>query len=871
MRLLLIKNTAQFLMMRAKRCFAYIINFKKSQYLWVAVLTLFLVTGIHSAVGQPPVIPIAQHLLEEGRQFYRDGQFNQAIEIWKQAAETYQQQGDPLRQALSLNYLSLAYQATGQWNNAQTAINQSLELLKNRSTQETISIRAPVLNTLGSLQLAQGETENALATWQEAESLYTQLGDQEGRIGTQINQAQALQQLGLYRRSQQILTRVAQTLQSQPDSSLKASGLQSLGVALSSIGDLKNAQEILQESLAISQKLADKNSQSTTLLSLGNIMRLEDKHSQALKYYQQAADMAPDTLLQLEAQINQLSLLIKLQQWENATIVLSQIESRVPTLTPSRRSIYAIVNFASNLMEASPLLTDTRSRQLASLLASSVQAAKTLFDLRSQAYALGTLGRLYELKQQWREAQDLTEQARQLALAINADDIIYQWQWQLARLLEAQGNYPQAIAANTAAVDTLQSLRKDLVAINPDVQFSFRESVEPVYRDLIRLLLTPLTPSTPISQPHLQQARQVLESLQLAELENFFREACITAQPKQIDQIDQTAAVIYAIILKDRLAVILSLPGQPLSYYETRISQEEIENTLDLLFQSFNPAYSNQIRLQLSQQVYNWLIHPAQEKLTAAKVETLVFVLDGFLRNLPMSALYDGQNYLIEKYKIALTPGLQLLDPQALSTKNIKAILAGVSEKNEGFSALPAVETELADISREIIATKLLNQDFTRSRFTKQLEQTPFPIIHLATHGQFSSDPEETFILAWQDPIKVKDLQNLLRIRQQQNPIPIELLVLSACQTASGDKRATLGLAGMAVRSGARSTVATLWSVRDESTAQLMTEFYRSLSEQNRQTSKAAALRLAQLNLINSPQFEHPFYWAPFVLVGNWL
>ena len=205
-----------------------------------------------------------------------------------------------------------------------------------------------------------------------------------------------------------------------------------------------------------------------------------------------------------------------------------------------------------------------------------------------------------------------------------------------------------------------------------------------------------------------------------------------------------------------------------------------------------------------------------------------------------------------------------------MGKKNLRAVLAGVSEQHQGFVALPGVETEISEIAEEIPSNQLLNQNFTQTRFRQQIAQTPAPIIHLATHGQFSSKPEDTFVLAWDDTIKVKDFQLLLRSREEKGPIPVELLVLSACQTAEGDKKAALGLAGMAVRSGARSTIATLWAVKDESTAELMTEFYRILSQANQTITKAEALRKAQLQLLRSSEFKHPFYWAPFVLVGNW-
>ena len=234
-----------------------------------------------------------------------------------------------------------------------------------------------------------------------------------------------------------------------------------------------------------------------------------------------------------------------------------------------------------------------------------------------------------------------------------------------------------------------------------------------------------------------------------------------------------------------------------------------------------------------------------------------------------MAALHDGQHYLVEKYNIAVSQGLQLLQPRSLIRKQLKVLLGGLTEARQGFSALPAVESELNQISSEMRSKVLLNQKFIKTTIEEQIYAEPFPIIHLATHAQFSSNADNTFLLTWDGRINVKDLDRLLRGRERENTNPIELLVLSACQTAVGDKRAALGLAGLAVRSGTRSTLATLWSVRDQSTAELMAQFYRELTQ--KEVNKAEALRQAQLTLLKKPKYEHPFYWAPFVLVGNWL
>lgn len=546
--------------------------------------------------------------------------------------------------------------------------------------------------------------------------------------------------------------------------------------------------------------------------------------------------------------------------------MLPQIQSEINNLSPSRLAVYARVDLAQSLMRLTPGRED-----IARLLVTAVRDAENLGDERAISFALGNLGQLYEQTQQWTEASDLTQQALLTAQTIDAQDIGYRWQWQLGRLLKQQGDIQGAIAAYTEAVNTLQSLRRDLVAINPDIQFSFREQVEPVYRQLVDLLLSTQGNAEP-SQDNLIKARQTIESLQLAELDNFFREACLDTRivlDRVIDEEDRTAAAIYPIILPDRLEVILKLPQQQLRRYSTPIAQSQVENVLDELRQNLIQPDIFEEAKSLSQQVYTWLLQSFAEDLARERIETLVFVLDGSLRNIPMAALYDGQQYLVEKYNIALTPSLQLSDPQRLERQRLNALVAGLSEARFGFAPLINVEKELKQIQSEVPSRKLLNQDFTSEALQQQINSQPFSVIHIATHGQFSSDAERTFILAWDKPIKVNELNDLLRTREQIQPQAIELLVLSACETATGDRRAALGLAGVAIRAGARSTLASLWSVEDTSTALLMSQFYQELAKN--QTNPAQALRLAQITLLKNPQYQSPVFWAAYVLVGNWL
>jgi CHAT domain-containing protein len=805
---------------------------------------------------------------QQGRQRYEAAQYSEAVALWQQAIAAFKAKGDCLGQAKTLSNLSLAYQHLGKWTQAEAAIREALTLLDTsglpRSTTRS-QILAQAWDVQGRLQLSRGNAQVAVATWQQAATLYTQLDDRARLTRNQINQAQALQALGLYPQAQKQLTAVAQTLQNQPDSAMKAIGLRSLGNVLRVTGNLTASRQILQQSLAVATAIANPQEVGEALLSLGNTAAAQQDTTAAIAFYQQAA--THDLLTAVPAQLHQLDLLLETHQPEAARLLLSPIRLQIDSLPLSRTAVYARIDYAQSLMK----LNNQDAKQTAQVLAIALQQARSLQDARAESYAIGTLGNLYEQTQQWSDATTLTRQALAIAQTLDASDIAYQWLWQLGRLLKQQQDITGAIAVYNEAVKQLQSIRYDLVTVNSDVQFSFRDKVEPVYRQFVDLLLQPHNGTEP-SQDNIRQARTTIEALQLAELDNFFRAACLA--PKQeldavIDQADPTAAVIYATILSDRVEVILKLPQQPLRHYATHLPQKQVEQTLlELRRNIAEPDALRQTQVQ-SQQVYNWLIQPGADAIVQSHIKTLVFVLDGRLRNIPMSALYDGHQYLIENYAVALSPSLQLFDPKSLQSGRLNALVVGLDQARHGFSRLPYVGNELKQIQSEVHSQVLLNQQFTTQAFQTEMNSQSFSIAHLATHGQFSSKADETFILAWDKAINVNELNTLLRSRDRQRSQPLELLVLSACETAAGDQRAALGLAGVAIRAGARSTIASLWSVNDESTALLMNQFYQTLI--NQAQPRAEALRRAQLTLLKTPEYQLPIFWAPYVLIGSWL
>lgn len=810
--------------------------------------------------------------LQTGQILYQTGQYSAAANVWKEAASEFESQGDKLHQGLILSYLALAYQQLGQFPEAEATINQALTLIKNKTSPSAQFILAQIFNNQGQLQFNQAKYTTALETWKKAEKLYRELGDSTGEIGTQINQARALQALGFYLRARTTLEQVEASLTRQNDSHLKLAGLLNLGNVLRVAGDFATSQNILEQGLVVAQQLQSDGDIQVAWLSLGNLAEAQQQPQIALDYYQKAA--AQNSPIRLQAQIHQLKLLVQLNRLQEAQNLFSLIQTQLAKLPPSQTTIYAQIELADSLVKLNP----QDFTKAAQLLAMAQKQAKQLGNIRAESYALGRLGQVYLQTKQWDEAKQLTEKALRLTEAIHAGEIAYQWQWQMGKLLFKTGDRNSAIASYTEAVNTLQSLRQDLVAINPDVQFSFQEQVEPVYRELVDLLLQPIPgKAEEVSQANLKQARTTIESLQLAELANFFREACLDTQPEAIDRIDPTAAVIYPIILPDslrdssnsRLEVILSLPDQSLKHYSTNLSQAQVDEAINRMRQSFRRTSFAEERLSIAQEIYSWLVQPAAEDLNRQSIKTLVFVLDGSLRNLPMAALHDGKQYLIEQYRIAIAPSLQLLTTEPWARRQSKALLGGLSEGKPNFSPLPGVKQEVKDIDATVSATVLLDQQFTTQALETRVKTQPYSIVHLATHGQFSSKPEDTFILTWDGRLDVQQLNILLTNRELSNSPPLELLVLSACQTAKGDTRAALGLAGVAVRSGARSTLATLWTVSDESTATFMKQFYKELFTPN--ITKAEAVRRAQLHLLKQPESSHPYFWASFILVGNWL
>ncbi|MGK7958399.1 MAG: hypothetical protein AB4063_24545, partial [Crocosphaera sp.] len=564
------------------------------------------------------------HLIKEARRNYQDNRFEDSARLWQQTANIFGKNGDDLNRSMALSNLSLTYQQLGRWTEGKKAIAESISLLD--SLEETPTqqrILAASLDIKGQLQLALGESANALETWQSATKIYKKIGNDNRLIQSRINQAQALQNLGFYPRACQTLIdalalegkdcqlseNTLDQLRSNVSISQQILGLQSLGNVLRVTGQPQQSQMVLVKSWQLAKDNNDLKNLATISLNLGNTARVlgnqimrrakekspinsresitcfpsknyqtsREFYQQAIACYHQAAS-GKLSITKIQAELNLLSLFIQLQKWNQLpnliktlqTELIDNFENQKSLLYPSSKVVTAQLKLAQNLIclqaifnpnnpqLVTPILqscpnirTETSERfpvpswsKIKQVVETALNQAQNIRDKQGEANALGYLGATYQALGNLSVGQQLTESALQRLSARNYPEIAYLWQWQLGRFYELEGRTDKSITSYTLAVNILESLRQDLVVTNADIQFNFRDSVEPVYRELVAQLLKPSNTGE-ISQNNLKKARELIESLQIAELNNFFREACIDAPSEQVDQLDPQAAVIY--------------------------------------------------------------------------------------------------------------------------------------------------------------------------------------------------------------------------------------------------------------------------------------------------------------------------------------
>lgn len=715
-----------------------------------------------------------------------------------------------------------------------------------------------------------GRFQAALPLWAQARLQANALRDTDTEARAWLGEARTYLALGRIPFAIQRLTRAYTLAEANKLAAQQGPILAALGQAQFLAGEPDQARESLTRALAAAQQ---RNDLELAARSANDLARLESEAGntkQAATLFRQAIAAAASSghrELEATAAVNLARLPIEPKEKQRA---LAQAEQQALSLAPSYVRSQVLINIgrllAENPQAADP--PDSSRRRAAAAFDAAAVTARGMNDRRSLSYALGYRGAIDEQYGQLTAALDLTREAAREARLADAPESLYLWEWQAGRLLRRLGDEDGALVAYRVAARTLEQIRQDLAAGG---RSSFRKQAGPVYTGLADLLIqrAERRPNTAGMAADLQEARLTVEALKGAELEDFFQDDCVAAlksKTRGIDTLAPGTAALYPVILPDRLAILVSMPAG-MRVYSTPVSAQQVEAETRALRQALENRTTREY-LAPARRIYDWVMRPAEADMAQAGIHTLIFVPDGVLRTIPLSALHDGKKFLIDRYAVATSPGLTLTDPRPLVSVAPRILLAGLTEPVMGYPALPEVKDEISGIAALHTGTVLMDQHFQLENFRRELGLHPYTIVHVASHGEFGASAQETFLLTHNGRITLDQLEAQLGGTAYRDQ-PVELLTLSACQTAAGDDRAAMGLAGVAVKAGARSALATLWSVNDAASARLVSDFYRQLK--NAKTNKAIALSEAQKTMLTDRRYRHPYYWSPFLLIGNWL
>ncbi len=804
----------------------------------------------------------ADRLLEQGNQQYATSQFQSALQSWQQALIVYQQIKDRKGESVSLIGLGNAYESLGQYQKAIDFFQQSLAITKQI---KDLNGESNSLIGLGNAYYRLGQYQRAINFFQQSLAITKQIKDLNGESASLNNLGNAYYRLGQYQRAIDFFQQSLAITKQIGNLNGESASLNNLGNAYESLGQYQRAIDFFQQSLTIKKQIGNLEGESNSLNNLGDAYERLGQYQRAIDFFQQS--------LTIKRQIGDLG---------GESNSLNNLGIAYKSLKQYQRAI--------------------------DFFQQSLAIKKRIGDRKGESNSLNNLGNAYDILGQYQKAINFSQQSLAIKKQIgdrNGEGLLL---INMGVTFNKLNQTEIAILFYKESVNVRESIRKDIKKLSKEEQKSYLSTVEEDYRNLGDLLL---------QQNRIIEALQVLDLLKVQELEDYLKnikgsdrstqgvrllapelaisnkllavnfdnsqdinnqlanqiqqlpKAEINKVPDYLNQIPNGTVLLYPFILSDRLEIILFSPNNLPIRRTTRISKDQLETLISDFRAGLLDAGSEDFR-EPSIQLYNLLIKPIETELAQFNAKTILYAPDGQLRYIPIAALYDGKQWLVEKYQISNLIAYTLFDFSS-QPKNVPNILAGAfggkaGDRKFGQTVLPATVREVQAIANSFQnSVTLIEEQFSRQAIESKFKN--HNILHLATHAEFNSGaPDNSFIIFGNgDKIRLNEITDW--------QIPnIDLIILSACQTGVGKLGSgveILGFGYQVQKAGAKQAIASLWSVNDEGTQALMEAFYDELKKGD--VSSTEALHRAQVALIKSKKYNHPNYWSAFFAIGNGL
>jgi len=790
------------------------------------------------------------------------GEHEKALEYYEQALSIVHSIGARSSEATVLNSIGDQYDTLG---DLQKALNFSEQSLQIRREIGDRGGEASALSTIGGIYADLGERQRSLDNYSRAVPIYRQVGDRDGEASALMVIGNIYSDLGEKQKALRYLNEALQTQRQASDRDSEAGILTSFGDVYSGLGERQKALDYFNQALPIFHAEGDRNDEAYVLAHLGDVYRDLGENQKALHYYDQALPLATGNLLHEPQILNSMMLDLKVQR---PALAIFYGKQAVNLLQQVRRNI----------------------RSLDKELQSSYLASKADYyhDLADLLIAQGRLAEAQEVLNLLKEHEysdyiGANAEGALNPLTLTTAERQEQEDYQIAAaLLDSLGEQSEQLKKMKSRTPEQEKQYQDL----PGKLDAATKGLNDYFAQLLALF-----------------ANDSEASKQVADVKGD-----VDLLRQTIAKLPHTVA-IYTLVSKDRTRELL-ISGTTTVAREYVIPEADLSNKVAQLEEALrNPARDPR---PIALSLYKIMIAPLKADLDQAQAETLVWSLDGVLRYVPINALYDGKHYLVEAYNsVTITPAsIPHLD-ELPDVKNLSVAAMGISKQyDRGLPALPAVAGELKQVVRDPLVegangvlpgTILLNEQFTEKAMEAQLGGR-HAVVHIASHFVFrSGDGSQSYLLLAGKDKEEGGYHLTVSDFRENKDLPLrstELLTLSACETGlsgtTNDGREVDGLGMTAQRKGARAVISSLWSVNDASTGQLMGDFYRRWAEGAGSVTKVEALRQAQLDLllgrvrpeggaagrgfsqVNRREetvqtgYTHPYYWAPFVLMGNW-